>query len=102
MAEPSSFPDAIRVIASGLRDSAPTHTVLNRAASGIDHLGRRLHGLGYADAREIADCFTAALAELDASHGVEDPLRREAVQRAVARLDAAAGHAAAGAPPSTS
>lgn len=96
MSEPSSFTDAIRVIAGELRDSALTHVVLNRAASGIDHLGRRLHGLGYVQAGEIADCFTAALAELDASHGVPDELRREPVHRAVARLDAAAAHAEAG------
>ena len=102
MTEPPSFTRALRIIASGLREGSHEHGALNRAASEIDQLGRRLHGLGYLRAREIADCFTAALAELDAAHRVPDPLRGEAVHRAAIRLDAAAGHAAAGVPPSSS
>ena len=96
MSEPSSFTDAIRGIASELRSSGHTHTALNRAASAIDHLGRRLHGLGYVRGREIAGCFTAALSELDASHGIPEENRRQAVGRAVDQLDAALNHAAVG------
>ena len=96
MSEPSSFTGSITAIASGLRGGGYTHTALNRASSGIDHLGRRLHGLGYVRGREIAECFTAALAELNASHAVEEEMRGETVGRAIARLEAALDHASAG------
>jgi hypothetical protein len=94
MTEPSSFTAEIRGIASELRGGGQTHTALNRASSAIDHLGRRLHGLGYVRGREIADCFTAALSELGAAHGGEEEKRRDAVGRAVDQLDAALNHAA--------
>lgn len=93
---PSSFTGALREIAAGVRDARPTHVVLNRAASGIDGLGRRLYGLGFVRSREIADCFTAALADLGQSHLLAEEARGEAVRRAVARLEAALEHAAAG------
>ena len=93
---PPSFTEAIREIASGLRDEAPSHPRLNRAAAGIDQLGRRLHGIGYVRGGDIADCFTAALRELDAAHGLADEERAEAVQRAASRLEAALESAAAG------
>lgn len=96
MSEPSTFTDAIRRVAGELRDGGPTHTALNRASSAIDHLGRRLHGIGYVRGGEIADCFTEALAELEAAHGIPEEKRREAVDRVVRRMDAALDHAAAG------
>lgn len=94
-----SFTEAIRTIASGLREHGHSHTSLNRASSGIDHLGRRLHGIGYVRDREIAGCFTAALGELSASHGLAEEDRAEAVQRVVSHLDAALAHAEAGVGP---
>ena len=96
MGEPASFPDAIREIANELSGARPTHVVLNRASGGIDQLGRRLYGLGYVRSREIADCFTAALADLDAAHALPEESRAEAVRRAVGRLESALEHAAAG------
>ena len=96
MSEPPSFTGQIRSIVSELRAAGPTHSALNRASSGIDHLGRRLHGLGYVRAREIADCFTAALADLDACHALPEETRGEAVRRAIGRLEGALEHAAAG------
>ena len=96
MSEPSSFTDEMRRVAGELRDGGHAHTAINRASSAIDHLGRRLHGIGYVRGREIADCFTAALAELETSHGVAEEKRQEVVDRAVDRLEAALDHAAAG------
>lgn len=93
MSSQPSFTEAIRAVASGLREYAPSHASLNRASSGIDHLGRQLHGLAFVRDREIADCFTAALGELSASHGLAEEQRAEAVQRAVSHLDAAVAHA---------
>jgi hypothetical protein len=93
---PPSFTAAIHALASGLRGDAHSHTHLNRAAARIDHLGRQLHGLGYVRAREIADCFTEALRELSACHGVAEEKRGEAVRRAACRLDAALAHAREG------
>ncbi|HEX8692294.1 MAG TPA: hypothetical protein VF746_07755 [Longimicrobium sp.] len=100
MEEPPSFTGAIRTLASGLREDAHSHTHLNRAAARIDHLGRRLHGLGLLRDREIADCFTAALRELEACHGIPEEERGEAVRRAACRLDAAAALAREGVPTS--
>lgn len=99
MSELSSFTDAIRRVAGELRDGGDTHPAINRASSAIDHLGRRLHGMGYLRAGEIADCFTAALAELETSHALPEEKRREAVDRALHRLEGALDHAAAGALP---
>ena len=96
---PPSFTEAIRDIANGLREDAPSHPHLNRAAAGIDHQGRRLHGLGYVRGREIADRLTAALGELGAAHDLADEGRAEAVHRAVRELEAALDHAAAGVAP---
>ena len=100
MGDAPSFTEAMGRITRELRDAPPTHVVLNRAAGDIDQLGRRLHGLGYARAREIADCFTAALAELDAAHALPEATRAEAVRRAIGRLEDAREHAAAGVLPS--
>ncbi|MET0398181.1 MAG: hypothetical protein ABW277_15375 [Longimicrobiaceae bacterium] len=93
---PAAFGEAIRDVAAGLRDDAPSHTRLNRAEARIDGLGRRLHGFGYVRGQEIADCFTAALRELAGSHALPDGERAEAVDQAVAQLAAAADHAAEG------
>ena len=93
---PSPFTEAIRAIAGDLRHDAHSHTHLNRAAARIDDLGRRLHGVGYVRSREIADCFTAALADLDASHALPEGTRAEAVRRAIGRLENALEYAADG------
>ena len=97
--EPSSFADAIGHIASELRGGRDTHGAVNRASGAIDHLGRRLHGMGYFRGREIAECFTAALAELETSHALPDEERREPVNRAADRLESAVVHAGAGVSP---
>ena len=88
MANPT-FAEAIDTIARGLRLDVPSHALVNGAAARIDHLGRRLHGLGCVRDREIAACFTAAIAELDASHGLAEDARGEAVGRAAGQLEAA-------------
>ncbi len=93
MAEPPSFSDRIREIASGLREERRSHVRLNRAASGIDHLGRKLAGLGFVRDREIGGCFNDALRELSASHALPEEKRDEAVDRAASHLDAALAHA---------
>jgi len=95
MANPT-FPEAIHLIARGLREQAPSHAHLNGAAARIDHLGRLLHGLGCVRDREIAHCFTAAIAELDLSHGLAEDARGEAVGRAAGQLEAALVHAEEG------
>lgn len=94
--EPTTFTEQIHEIVSELRAARPRHAALNRASSGIDQLGRRLHGLDFVRAREIADCFTAALAELEASHALPEETRAETVRQAIARLEDALEHAAAG------
>lgn len=86
----TSFTEAVRAIASELRESAPHHRVLNLAASRVDGLGRQLHGVCFVHDREIADGFTAAIRELDAAHGLPQDERAETVGRAAAALDAAA------------
>jgi hypothetical protein len=93
---PSPFAADIRAIAAGLRGGVPTHARVNGAASGIDHLGRRLHGLGFLRDREIAGCFTAAVNELGACHPLPEDERGTAVDAAIRHLDAAAAHAEAG------
>lgn len=92
MADPT-LAEAIGVIARGLRQGVPSHALLNGAAARIDHLGRRLHGLGCVRDREIAACFTAAIAQLDASHVLEEDARGEAVGRAAGQLEAAVAYA---------
>lgn len=94
-----SFPEAVRAIASGLREHPHSHVHLNRASSGIDHLGRQLHGLGYTRDREIAGCLTAALGELSAAHGLAEEDRAEAVRRVAGHLDDALAHAGEGGVP---
>jgi hypothetical protein len=96
----SSFMEAVGVIACGLRENAPGHPFLNRAASRIDLLGRRLHGLGFADDREIADGLTAAIGELRASHLLPQDGRAGTVHRAANHLDAAVARMASGEPAS--
>jgi hypothetical protein len=91
-----SFTDAVRSVAGALRTDAPGHSLLNRAASRIDGLGRRLHGLGFVHDREIADCFTAAIGELSAAHTVPQEERTEAVRRAIGHLDEAVTRMEAG------
>lgn len=100
MGDQPSFPEAVRALASGLREHPHSHVHLNRASSGIDHLGRRLHGLGYARDREIAACLSAALGELSAAHGLAEVERAEAVHRVAGHLDAALAHAGEGMVPS--
>ncbi|HEX8271338.1 MAG TPA: hypothetical protein VF615_01730 [Longimicrobiaceae bacterium] len=99
MGDQPSFAEAIRAIAGGLRGHAHSHVELNRASSGIDHLGRRLHGLGYARDREIAGCLSAALGELGAAHGLAEEERAAAVRRVAGHLDAALAHADEGGVP---
>jgi hypothetical protein len=91
-----AFTDAIGAIASGLRDEGHSHAHLNHAASRIDHLGRQLHGLGFARDLEIAACFTAALADLHSSHHLPEVGRASTVGSAIDRLEAALTHADAG------
>lgn len=95
----TAFVDAIRSIIAGLREGPPTHPRVNGAAVSIDHLGRRLHGLGCARDREIANCFTAAVAGLGACHPLPEEARGDAVQAAIRELEAAAAHAEEGVPP---
>ncbi|HLL48083.1 MAG TPA: hypothetical protein VK399_15325 [Longimicrobiaceae bacterium] len=101
MDAPPAFSDRIREIANGLREDGRSHVHLNRAASGIDHLGRKLAGLGFVRDREIGGCFNEALRELETSHGLRDEKRADAVQRAAAQLDAAAAHSEAGFAPAS-
>lgn len=96
MTEPPSFTEALRGIAGALREHTPTHDRLNGAAVRIDQLGRRLHGLGFVRDREIADCFTAAVGELAEAHSFPEEERGKHVDRAAARIDAAALHAEEG------
>jgi hypothetical protein len=102
MDAPPAFSDRIREIANGLRENGRSHVHLNRAASGIDHLGRKLAGLGFVRDREIGGCFNEALRELDSSHGLADEKRDEAVDRAASHLDAALAHAEEGVLPAAS
>lgn len=92
----TSFTAAVREIASGLRESDPSHPFLNRAAGEIDQLGRRLHGLGMVRDREVADCLTSAIQALDAAHTLAGTDRAETVSRAAAHLESAADHAGSG------
>jgi hypothetical protein len=96
----TAFIDGIRSIVAGLREGPPTHPRVNGAAVSIDHLGRRLHGLGCVRDREIADCFTAAVGELGACHPLPEEARVAAVAAAIHHLDAAATHAEEGVVPS--
>lgn len=97
----ASFTDGIRSIVAGLRAGPPTHPRVNGAAVSIDHLGRRLHGLGCVRDREIAGCFTAAVGELGACHPLPEEDRGPAVDAALRHLDAALVHAGEGVlPPS--
>lgn len=88
-----AFTDAIRAIIAGLREGRPTHARVNGAAAGIDHLGRRLHGLGCVRDREIAACFTAAVGALGDSHPLPEEDRGAAVDAATRHLAAALAHA---------
>lgn len=87
-----AFTDAIRAIVAGLREGRPTHARVNGAAVGIDHLGRRLHGLGCVRDREIAGCLTAAVGELGACHPLPEEDRGAAVDSAIRHLQAALVH----------
>ncbi|HEX6368913.1 MAG TPA: hypothetical protein VF006_08270 [Longimicrobium sp.] len=93
---PAAFADGIRSIIAGLRAGVPSHARVNGAAAGIDHLGRRLHGLGWVRDHEIAGCFTAAVGELGACHPLPEEERGTAVDAAVRHLDAALAHTAEG------
>lgn len=86
------------MIASQLRDDLPSHSVLNRAASQIDFLGRKLHGFGFAHDRQIADCLTAAIRVLRESHTVPEESRSTMVAEAILQLDVAVGHLEPGEP----
>lgn len=96
-----AFADAIRSIIAGLREGRPTHARVNGAAAGIDHLGRRLHGLGCVRDREIAGCFTAAVGALGACHPLPEEDRGDAVDTAIRHLTAALAHAEEGVLPYT-
>jgi hypothetical protein len=99
MDAPSSFGASVTEIASGLRDDPPSYAHLNRAAGRIDHLGRRLHGLGCVRHREIAACFMAAIGEIQTSIERPEPARTDGVARAVAQLEAARVHLGEGTTP---
>jgi hypothetical protein len=92
----AAFTNGIHSIIAGLREGRPTHARVNGAAVSIDHLGRRLHGLGCVRDREIADAFTAAIAELGACHPLPEEDRGAAVNAAIRHLHAAAAHAKEG------
>ena len=92
----SDFTASIGSIIAGLRGGAPSHARVNSAASAIDHLGRRLHGLGCVRDREIADCFTAAVGELGACHPLPEEDRGAAVAAAIRHLESALLHAEEG------
>lgn len=94
--EPSPFTGAIGDIARELRQGGVSHAHLGHAASRLDHLGRRLHGLGFVRDREIAACFTAAMADLHAAHSLPEAARAETVGSAVRHLESALAHAEAG------
>ncbi len=98
MDAPQSFTEALQEIAKELRANAPSHTLLNRAASQIDHLGRHLHGIGFGHDAEIARCFSAALRGLSASHLLPEEQRANTVNQAVSHLDAALAHLESGPP----
>lgn len=89
MSAMSAFTGAVGEIARLLRENAPSHPVLNRAASQLDQLGRKLHGMGFVHDREIADCFTAAVGGLSACHALPEESRPEAVGEVVRHLEAA-------------
>lgn len=80
------------MIATHLRESALSHSVLNRAASQIDHLGRKLHGFEFSQDREIAECLTAAIRALNDSHAIPEDKRAATVAEAVLQLDFAVRH----------
>jgi hypothetical protein len=91
-----SFTRGIRAVVIGLRGGAPSHARVNGAASEIDQLGRRLHGLSWVRDREIADCFTGAVRELGECHPLPVQDRGAAVDAAVRHLEAALVHSEAG------
>ncbi|HEU0302617.1 MAG TPA: hypothetical protein VFR37_24365 [Longimicrobium sp.] len=93
---PSFFPEALRAIVADLREGDHAHPRLNRAEAAIDHLGRRLHGLGYVRGGEIADRLTAALGELGAAHHLREEERGTPVHQAVVHLEAALDGTGAG------
>lgn len=84
-----AFIEGVRAIERFLREDAPSHSVLNRAASHINQLGLKLHGLGFVHDREIADDFTAAIGELGACHALAVDRRAEAVHQVVRHLEEA-------------
>jgi hypothetical protein len=87
MNAPHPFAASVAEIAQGLRDTPATFTSVNRAAALVDHLGRRLHGLGFVRHREIATCLMSAVVELQGSTGLPTSARNEAVARAIAQLE---------------
>jgi hypothetical protein len=92
MADRRTFSDSITEIVDGLRDRSPSYFELNRAAAQIDHLGRLLHGHGWARDREIAACLTSAIAELHTSMELPESARTETTARAIGQLEAARAH----------
>ncbi len=91
-----AFMEGVGEITRLLRENAPSHSVLNRAASQVHQLGLRLHGVGFVHDREIADCFTAAIGELSACHALPEENRPEAVHQVVRHLEVAMSRAETG------
>lgn len=96
MMEQSSFGDAVRAVADELREGPYPPTRLNRAASRIDQLGRRLSALGWVRDREIGGCLSSAVQELSQARGLPEAECAASVRRAILQLEAALGHAAEG------
>lgn len=90
------FVDELRRIARELRDGPASISLLNLAASDIDGLGRRLHGIGFVRDQEIAGCLSAAVRGLGEAREIPEPGRATAIDRAVHQLEAAADLAGAG------
>lgn len=99
MDAPTSFTQELRAIVRGLRENPRSHDHVNGAASRIDHLGRKLHGIGFARDREIAGCLTAAVGALGAAHELPEEERGAAVEEALGHLEAALAHAGEGISP---
>lgn len=95
-ADAERFADAIRDL-SGELEAGPFSPVrLNHATSQIDHLRRRLHGLGWIRDHEIGGCLSAAVRELSQARLLREGDRVGAVRNAILRLDGALAHTAEG------
>ena len=92
MVDASSFADAVRALSGELQMEPYTPIRLNQLAARIDHLGRRVHGLGWVRDHEIGACLSAAVGELSEAPGLSGDDRAESVTRAIVALEAALTH----------